>query len=260
MTQYIGHTNKIPDATTITPVSEATGFEKENAYDWFLYDWWKKNGTGVAWVNFDFGSAVEIQSWGVAGHNFADGTGTLFAQYSTDGTWAGPDIVSVTQLNSFSHDGPVYRVFSSSYTQRYWRILYSGTGGPYYASQLFLGDALALPHAPRLGFVSPKNAAEDDISNNMSDGGFNLGRSVYSEGSKFSIDMSKVDESWVDTNWQTLYEAIRSHAFFYVWDQENRPTEAAFCWTDGKIKNPALEAYATDPQMQFSIPCRGVVE
>ena len=258
MTQYIGHTNKIEDATSITVTSEATGFEKENAYDWLLHDWWKKNGTGTAIFTVDFGSSVEIESWGVAGHNWSDGTGDIVVQRSATGAFSGEQ-TTVQSISNPSSSIIVYRVITPA-TDRYWRIYYNGTGGPYYASQLFLGDALALPHAPRLGFVSPKNAAEDDISNNMSDGGFNLGRSVYSEGSKFSIDMSKVDESWVDTNWQTLYEAIRSHAFFYVWDQENRPTEAAFCWTDGKIKNPALEAYATDPQMQFSIPCRGVVE
>ena len=258
MTQYIGHTNKIPDATTITPVSEATGFEVENAYDWFLYDWWKKNGNGSIILDLDFGSSIEVQSWGIAGHNFSDGTGNAAIQTSTTGAWAGEQVTVDTVVAPTTTD-VVYRIITPV-SSRYWRMFYTGTAGPYYASQLFLGDALALPHAPRLGFVSPKNAAEDDISNNMSDGGFNLGRSVYSEGSKFSIDMSKVDESWVDANWQTLYEAIRSHAFFYVWDQENRPTEAAFCWTDGKIKQPTYEAYATDPQMQFSIPCRGVVE
>ena len=257
MTQYIGHTNKIEDATSITVTSEATGFEKENAYDWFLYDSWKSTTSANQVLYMDFGSAVTMDCAGVVGGNFSTSLPTWNLQASTDNFSS--SIVGIAGNFSKTDNSVDFRLFTSA-SYRYWRFQFYSLSDVVSVREIFLGECIALPHAPRLGFVSPKNAAEDDISNNMSDGGFNLGRSVYSEGSKFSIDMSKVDESWVDANWQTLYEAIRSHAFFYVWDQENRPTEAAFCWTDGKIKMPSYEAYATDPLMSFSIPCRGVVE
>jgi len=259
MTSYIGHTNKIEDATSITVTSEATGFEKENAYDWFLYDWWKASATGTIIFDIDLGASVEVQSWGVAGMNWGDGTGPGFLQYSATGAWAGEQLTADNYGTVYA-DAVIFNILSTPITARYWRIAYTGTGGPYQAAQLFLGDALALPYGPRIGSTSPHDSFEDEILNNMSDGGFNLGRSVYSEGVKFTISQSKVAKSWVDSNWATLYEAIRSHAFFYVEDQENNPTKAAFCWTDGKIKKPSIEANAADPLMSFSIPCRGIIE
>ena len=176
MTQYIGHTNKIEDATSITVSSEATGFEKENAYDWFLYDWWKTTGASSVTFTVDFGSATSLNSFGIAGHNIGDITGIFYLNASTDNFVASDDNIVGNIFPTGSE--VIFRKFTDA-SYRYWRFAFYSLDAAMTIAQIYLGNVLALPHAPRLGFVSPKNAAEDDISNNMSDGGFNLGRSVY---------------------------------------------------------------------------------
>ena len=39
---------------TVTASTEQVGYEKENAYDWLGYDWWKANSLGESWIRASF--------------------------------------------------------------------------------------------------------------------------------------------------------------------------------------------------------------
>ena len=53
----IGYANLLETASSITVTSEATGFEKENAYNWNTFDYWKGTSTATQDYDIDMGSA-----------------------------------------------------------------------------------------------------------------------------------------------------------------------------------------------------------
>jgi hypothetical protein len=257
MTSYVLHTNKIPDGT-VTVTSEATGYEKENAHDWLLYDFWKAAAAGTVRYSIDFGSAVTIDSWGVAAHTLADNSGTIKPQYSATGAYGGEE-VDFDTVQTPSDSAVIFRK-QAAVSARYWSFLITSTTVASLFGQLLFGEALALPYAMRVQFISPKNARNKKISNNVSKTGVFLGRSIYDNGSRFNIMQDSAAESWVDANWDAFADAIEAHPFLFLWDDTGRPGEAAFVWTDGDVQPPKYTNYAPDPLMQFMIPVRGVID
>ncbi len=253
MTAYIGYDNKI-DAATVTVTSEVTGFEKENAYDNRSNDSWNAGAAGTVYFTVDLGSAVAIDWWGVAFHNLANNSGTIKPQYSTDNFAADTNDLDTVQTPS---DASVIFRNVTQRTVRYFRFEIVSTGSPSNIGAFYFGSALALQRGLPPGFITPKLARINDVTNYKSEGGHFIGRSVVSEGRKFSIKQKVVTPAWIDSNWEALADSLEIAPFWYVWDQENRPTEAAWCWTDKRPKYPKYtDAYFQD----FEIKCMGRVK
>jgi len=255
MTSYILHTNKIPDASITA--TEATSGELENAYDWLTYDYWQADASGNKTYVMDFGSSVSIDAWAVGFHDLVDNSGTVTVQYSSDGF--------VSDVNAFDTTytptgGELYVRYKSSISARYWRFVVNSTGSASKIGLLYLGEALALPYAPRTGSVIPVHGRNNRRSNTLSEGGRFLGRVNYLEGFKFSIDQKKVALSWIDSNLETLLDALEANPVIYIWDQENKPTETVYCWLSGKVSGPTLSDYAGDPLYNLAFPMTGVRE
>ncbi len=54
----IGYKNLFEDSgATVTVSSESSGYEKQNAYDWKQYDWWKPTGASSEWIAASFSTA-----------------------------------------------------------------------------------------------------------------------------------------------------------------------------------------------------------
>lgn len=81
---YILHTNKVESATTITVTSEATGFEKEKAYDHRTSTSWKADAAGTVYFTVDMGSPVAVDSWACYGQDLFNNSGEIKLQYSSD--------------------------------------------------------------------------------------------------------------------------------------------------------------------------------
>lgn len=75
--------------TVVTATSEATGFEKENAVNWNLYDSWKGTDLNENRLIFDLGSEKDIDYFALFGHDIVDFNGSVNFQYSDVGT-SGP--------------------------------------------------------------------------------------------------------------------------------------------------------------------------
>ena len=252
MTAYLGLTN-ILESGTVTVTNEQTDFEKENAYDWFPNDWWLSTGAGTVYLTVDMGSNTIVDWWGLAFHDLSDNSGTIKPQYSTDNFAADTNDLDTIQTPS---DGSVIFRKVTSRNVRYYRFEIASTGSPSYIGALWLGQALVLPENIKAPFVSPKHGRNKIIINTKAEGGSFIGRSVQQDGYKFDIAQKAVTHAWADSNWATVIDHIEIKPFFFVWDQENRPTEAIYAWTDGKIAHPSY----TDPDyLNYKIPCKGLI-
>lgn len=252
MTAYLGHTNLIPGGT-VTVTSEATGFEKENAYDDFPSDFWKAGAPGTVYLTVDMGVNTNVDWWGVAFHDLADNSGTIKPQYSNDNFAADTNDLDTVQTPS---DGSVIFRNVSDPNQRYYRFEISSGGVASSIGALYFGSATALQRGMRPGFTPPRFARDTKTMVNKSEGGASLGLSLIQEGYKFNISQNHVDTSWMDSNWLDLIQALEVNKFWFVWDLENRPTEAIYTWLDGPQRKPT---YESPLYQEFMLKCKGLI-
>lgn len=252
MTAYIGYNNLVKSGT-ITVTSEATGFEKENLQSWKTSSWWQALTAGTVYVTIDMGSAVNVDSWGVVGHDLADNSGTIKPQYSNDNFATDTNDLDTVQTPT-GRETIFRKVTNRNY--RYFRFEISSTGAASFIANLFLGVALALPKGMPAGF-SPANLNRDrNIMNNISEGGQFLGRTIRYNGSKIMIDQRVVTRAWVDANWTALADHIELYPFYFAWDTTNFAGEAAYCM----VKTIAYPKYSDNVYMNFKLDCTAIYD
>ncbi len=253
MTAYIGY-NNIFETGTVTVTSEATGYEKENAYDWLSGDWWQASAAGTVYITVDMGSATTVDYWALAFHDMADNSATIKPQYSSGSTspfnWSDLDTVQTPSANNEMIFRPV-----TSVNVRYYRFEITSTGNASFIGAVAMGQSLTLQRPLMSPFVTPYHGRNKKIMNSITEGGNFVGKSVYRNGYQFEIDQRNVTPAWVSSNWEALADHVEIKPFFFLYDYEDAPTEVAFCWTNG-INNPT---YNADAYMDFSLDCGALI-
>lgn len=235
-TAKIGYENLFESATTITATDEASGFEKENAYNWNLFDWWKPSSAGTKYLTAVFTGAVTVDYFGLFGHNLHTYSDTVKLQYSTNGsTWN--DATSAQAPST----GKVIFVSFAAITAAWWRIEYITTG-PGTIGVASLGQALELPKGMEVGFTPPIFARKNAYTDKSTVKGVPLPRSIEKMPARISINQNNVDPVWMRDNWSTLLDHAELKPFFFSWDYDAHPGEAGFCRT------------ITDPTANYSSP------
>lgn len=254
MTAYIGYNNLIEHAdSAITVTSEATGYEKENAYDWLTSDWWKAAAAGTVYYTIDLGSAKAVDYFGLAAHNLPDNSGTIELEYSSTGAWAGEEVTAVSTITP-SDNAPIFRVFTSA-TMRYWRFKIVATTNANLIGVLSLGVRLELPSEIPLNFTPPSLARDHSIANNVAEKGAFLGRTLERNGYELDLKQNFVTPSWIRTYWEPLADHVDTKPFFFSWDYENYPDEAVLAWADKMLPKPS---YSHANFMKFQIKGRAL--
>lgn len=239
--------NNILESGTVTVTSEATGYPKENAFDWLPFDYWKANAAGTVYLTVDMGANTVVDYWALAFHDLHDHSGTIKPQYSSDNFSA--DINDLDTVQTPSNGNVIFRPVTQR-NVRYYRFEISSTSVASYIGALALGQALTLPGHVPLPFTPPALERKNKILNNFDDLGNFMGSSKVTNGFAFTLEQKIITAAWIDSNWDALADHIEVKPFFYLWDYENRPTEAAFCRankiTYPKRNNPNLYDFAIE--------------
>lgn len=122
--------NVIANATTVTPSTEATGYEVENLWDGNPAKPWKATAT-TANIVFDFGSAQSLDWAALIHHNLTAGLEVRLQGNAAD-SWGAPTLNQTFTIPAYDQDGfPVnpWLDLSSigSRSFRYWRFVVVGT-------------------------------------------------------------------------------------------------------------------------------------
>jgi len=250
MTSYAGLTNLVKSGT-VTVTSEATGYEKENAQSYKTSSWWQAGTAGTVYFTIDMGSAVPVDSWGIVGHDLSDNSGTIKAQYSTDNFSA--DINDFDTVQTPTDGTTIFRKVTSQ-TKRYFRFEISSTGSASFFANFYLGVALAFPKGMTSPFSPANLNRENKIMNNISEGGQFLGRVLRREGAMVTISQKNITRAWIDANWNTVADHVELYPFYFIWDQENYPEEAAYCMT----KRITYPKYQDNTYLSFSLECNAL--
>lgn len=243
----IGYENFF-ETGTVTASTEATGFAKENAYDWNTYDGWKPTGTADQYLSVDMTTVQSADYFALAAHNLSDYSGTVKAQYSANGsTWSDASALVTPTTNS-----PILQAFTSV-SARYWRLLFNTVTTPPTIGVASIGAALALDRAVGSGFAIPYDARQDTITNLQSEGGAFLGRSVIRQGVRSQMRFTLQALSFVRGDWRTFLDHAQTKPWFFTWN----PTygDAIFCWLEG---DPDPPAYSSHTLLDIGLTIRGL--
>lgn len=248
MSTLIGYMNLF-ESGTVTASSQATGFEKENAYDWRPYDFWQPAASSPAnseWLKVDLGSARAADYFLLHAYDL-DG-GTVVLQHSDDNSaWT----------NAFSPAAPsgVYMPLFTSTSHRYWRVLLAGHNGSPQIGVVSFGARLTI-RGQQVGFVPPDFGRDNKLVTNQSEAGNFLGQSVIRKGTKFTLAWKAMTAAEARNNWLPFIRHAETKPFGVLWST-NYGDEAAFVWVDGGHDETP---YSEVGLMDGRIECRGVVE
>lgn len=254
MTAYIGYTNLVKSGT-VTVTNEATGFEKENAQSWKTSTWWKASTDLEVHYNIDMGAATDVDCFGIIGDLKANSS-NYRVQHSATGAFGGEE-TTVKATTTPTKDITIFEIFTSV-SARYWRFSFNvgAVGTASHIGNLFLGEHLALERGQPSGFTPANLNREREIYNSMSQGGQFLGRAIRYSGSKIQINQQKITRTWIDANWDALANHIELYPFYFVWDEENYPAEAAYCIAN-KITYPK---YSDTLNLDFNLDCVAIYD
>lgn len=237
---------------TITASSEETDFPKENAYDWRTDDWWKPTSAATSTLTADMGAGVDADYAMIFAHDLHTQGATIKFQHSTDNF--GSDVQTVfTKTPTTS--APIIVPFTSV-NKRYWRFEISGASAAQSIGVLAFGERLDSPEDLRNGFAPPNFARVPELLTNRAEAGAFIGRRIKRKGVKFTINLTLLDPAFIRDSWEDFQDHYESKPFGLVWNYDDYPDEAVYCWTEGTAPAPA---YTHAMAMTAGLPLRGLI-
>jgi hypothetical protein len=249
----IGYKNLFEDSgATVTVSSESSGYEKENAYDWRQYDWWKPTSDGFQNIACSFSTAKTANYMAIWGHNLHQVSGEVWYQYSTDGgvSWvtSGGPTTTITGNTIFLNFNSIIAAD--------WRVLFKSTGVIIIAG-VQIGEATIFERSMSPGFMPSALSPEVGSKTAISELGVNLGVSTLRTGVSGSIQLTNLSPTWVRAYWVPLIAHLSSgKACVFSWDYEQHNDEALLIFKTGQI---AIPSYITPLLMSASLNFQGIL-
>jgi hypothetical protein len=248
----IGYKNLFENGA-VTASSEATGYEKENAYDWFGFDWWKPTVTGDSWLRVSFGSAQLANYMAVWGHDLADHSASVKPQYSTNGGSTWNDAASIVLP---ADNNTIFFVWDDINAAD-WRLLVNCSTTIPVIGGVQIGEVLKFPRNVDTGFSPPSLVPVVESKTAQSEKGAFIGGSALYEGIIGSFSMKTLDPVWVRSNWiPFVNHAQTPKPFVFAWDNDTHSSEVVLAWITKKIKSPV---YGDSLHMNISLSFEGIL-
>jgi len=208
---------------TPTASTTAAGFSALAPTYPTTYEYWKPSAMPATWA-IDNTTSVACDYAGVVGD--IEGT-TIQVQSSDDGTtW-------VTQVEGFATKKVAMFLFEEVEAQ-HWRLRFVDVEPR--VSVIYIGKALAMQRSIYAGHTPITLSRVTEYSNNMSEGGQYLGRSIIRGGVVTGAAYQHLTADWYRANFDPFVKAARERPFFFAWRPYQFQNEAAYVWTSGDIR------------------------
>ncbi len=222
-----------PTSVVATSEPDPSDYAFQRAYDDKPFTYWKL-AAGTQYLTFVFPSAKVVNAYGVYATTLWESGATILLQYSLDG---GGSWLDFAAIEAPVDSAPIYRSGVSVTAARWrWKIV---TAVDAYIGCLAFGVDFGFERGCWVGFSPPKLARNTDLTNNISQGGRWLGRTVIRNGAAFSFELDKLTASWVNSTWYPFMLHAERRPWWLLWEKTGHPAEAAWCWSEGKIGKPA---------------------
>ena len=219
--------------STFTATSTATGdFDVDYLYSMFETSFWEATTSANQQLDYDagVGNTKTADYLVILGHNLATVGATIVLQYSDGAGYTNaftPIVVTV--------DTVLAKEFSGAGAHRYWRLDISGgmSAAPSIAIAIW-GDKTEIGFA-RASY-DPKGF-EEEVSRNITAGGFPAGIHEYFSEREFSIPLSKIDEATY-AKLLAWREISGAQQLFVAWETANNPDDVFLVYPVGKFHCP----------------------
>lgn len=225
-----------PSSVTPSVDPDPVNYSYQNCYDSRSYTYWKVTA-GTQYLTFVFPSGKAVTAYGIyspGDETLGSTGGTIQLQYSQDG---GGSWLDWATAEAPIDNTPIYRSGDSITAARWrWKII---TSVDVYIAMLSFGADFAFERGCHDGFSPPYLARATILTNNVSQAGNWLGRSIIRDSVKFSFNMDFLTESFVRTDWHDFVVWAEQKAWFLLWNKDQYPADACICWVDESITPPA---------------------
>lgn len=225
-----------PISIVATSEPDPADYPYQYAYDGLPSNYYKV-AAGTNYLTFVFGSAIDVNAYGF--YSPGDETlgnlgGTIQLQYNLGAGW-----VDFLPPESPTDNTPIYRsVATVSAAQWRWKFV---CGSDFYVSVLSFGKDFEFERGIWTGFSPPFLARDTELTNNVSQGGNWLGRSIIRNGATFTIALEDITLPFVYNEWLPFMKWAERRPWFLLWNPRDYPAESAFCWcSDKKIPRPMI--------------------
>lgn len=233
----IGYENLFESASSVSVTSAAAGFDIENAYDWLPNDFWKAASTSQQTITVTFASSVAATYFAHYNTNLHTASCSIVLQYYNGSIW-------VDAFSAYTPADNAPRVtYFSEVTSTQWRVIIGAGTEAAQIGVLSFGEALLLQYGSYMGYTEPKLGRKVRGMTNISEAGAFLGRSIVSHGFESTIELNAATDAFTRNYWLPFVEHAEQKPFFFTWDYDAYPNEAAFCWSVGDINAPSHAYY-----------------
>lgn len=217
------------------------------AVNGLTYDYWQGPNLGDNTLVFN-GLSKPANYFAIAGHNLA---GTLVLLHSSQG---------LVSLYSPPNNAP-FAVRFSGVSSPSWTITTDRSDGMARISVLQIGTYMELERGMWAGHSPLTLNQSTDYQNSVSDTGQLLGRKIVRRGARGRIRVDNLSSDWVRDKWQPFADHARKRGFFFQHNQDQFPTEVAYCWStdDASANNDRVGGPDNRGLMSAEIPVRAIV-
>jgi len=231
-----------PDLS-VTHSTDEQGHPFANLKDWRDYTLWRSSETGDLYVKIDAtevaGGKVTVDTLAFAGHDMKSaGVAGMTLAWSDDDL----DYTAFIGPLTPSRDGVLLRR-AAAQTRAYFKLTIPA--GYSYAPSigvLFMGESMVMPTCPDPGFTPDTLVAE--ASAEYSREGRLLGVSERWKRREVKAGFSRLPPSFVSTTFIPFWKQHGNKPFFFAWDPDDRPEEAALVrLTSSRMEAPYSPAF-----------------
>lgn len=187
------------------------------------FEYWEPTALPATWT-VDFGTAKTVDFVGLVGDMNG---GTIAIQSSTDNS------TFTTQETRAGLTDRINMFLFAPVTARYWRLLVT-VAIPRLAVA-YIGETLAMQRKIYQGHTPLTLSRETELSNNVSEGGQYLGRSIIRKGASTTAEWQHLKSDWYRANFDPFVKSAREYPFFIGWRPQEFPQELGFVWVGGDI-------------------------
>ena len=235
---FIGYDNRATDAaSTLTGTNVADGFSVQSLGNWQAFDFTQFDD-GSCSVVIDCGQAVEIDYFAIAGHTLFSTNADDIVFEAANNSGFSLSVVTLVSLNLDS--GGSIPAYSGTYggvtlasqqvrgnpvsvfkfapvSRRYYRLRFTAAAACKIGVIAF-GERMQFQRGFYTGFNPPSLNEQVDVSNNRSETGQYLGRSIVRSGAASGgIDLERVTRDWIDSTWTPFRRHADLYPFFLSW-------------------------------------------
>jgi hypothetical protein len=240
-------------ATTVTADEEETLYPATNLATPATNELWKSGSTDDQYVTVLFGTEVEVDYVGLAGHNFGSG----LVETTTQGLPAGGnpaddgDWVELVPSALPAGDEALLLRFDPTYLIGVRLLLEPDAVAPQ-AAVLHVGKLLVFERGVQPGHTPIVYGRDRDVISGLSQSGQFLGRVVSGGRRRSAVSIIKLSAAWYRSTLDPFFEVAASTPFFWAWSPERYPDEVGYVWlTNQPVPMPGDLAGYIDIQMQM---------